>query len=147
MTEIESGGLLAEYPDVLRGAEVAEILRLDARTVQRRARKGQLPAFRAGVGERAEWRYEKRRVTTLIEGGDAWAPLPPLLEGRPPVMTPEEVAALFRYDPATVAGMAAQGAFPGAFKPGGGSRAPWRFYTEKLAALISAGPGPSSSPP
>ncbi|MEU1132624.1 helix-turn-helix domain-containing protein [Streptomyces sp. NPDC005900] len=145
MTEIESGGLLAEYPDVLRGAEVAEILRLGVSTVQRRARSGQLPAFRAGTGERAEWRYEKRRIAALIEGGDAWALLPSLLSGQPPVMTPEEVARVFRYDHATVAAMAATGALPGAFKVGGGGRAPWRFYTDKLATLINTGSGAGPS--
>ncbi|MEU1121956.1 MULTISPECIES: helix-turn-helix domain-containing protein [unclassified Streptomyces] len=135
MTESESG-LLAEYPDVLRGAEVAEILRLDPRTVQRKANAGELPAFRVGDGERAEWRYETRRMVALIEGGDAWAVLPPLLGDRPAVLTTEEVAEILRFDRATVASMAAEGALPGAFKPGGG-RTPWRFSTRALSAVVT----------
>lgn len=134
---------LAEYPDVLTGAEVAKILRLDSRSIARLAERGELPAFRAGSGPKGAWRFDKRRIVALIENRSPWGELPPLLAESPPVLTPLEVGAILRYDPTTVSQMAAGGTLPGFKTTPGSPRAQWRFDRRRISALIETPPPPA----
>ncbi|MFE6808594.1 helix-turn-helix domain-containing protein [Streptomyces sp. NPDC057681] len=144
MTDRDASDLLAGYPEVLTGAEVAEILRIDPRTLAALAQSRQLPAFRAGTGVKAGWRFDKRRIVAVIEGRDPWEELPPLLEQFGPVLTAQEVATFLRYERATVAQMASAGALPGAFKIST-ARAQWRFNKHPLLELMEP-PRPEATP-
>ncbi|WP_125264875.1 helix-turn-helix domain-containing protein [Streptomyces alboflavus] len=137
---------LAEWPEVLTGAEVSEVLRFDPRRVAALAQAGELPAFRAHQGPSAPWRFERRRIVLLVEGGDPFQGLPPLLADRPAVLTTKEVAEILRFDPPTVAQMAASGVLPG-FKVGAGPRGRWRFNKRPLQDRITAAAPTTETPP
>ncbi|WP_331718277.1 helix-turn-helix domain-containing protein [Streptomyces sp. NBC_00134] len=144
MTDRDASDPLAGFPDVLTGAEVAEILRIDPRTLAALAQSRQLPAFRAGTGVKAAWRFDKRRIVAVIEGRDPWGELPPLLGEFGPVLTAPEVATFLRYERPTVAQLAAAGVLPGAFKIST-ARAQWRFNKVPLLELMET-PRPEDSP-
>ncbi|MGW2725096.1 helix-turn-helix domain-containing protein [Streptomyces sp. NPDC001492] len=137
MTERESETPLANYPAVLTAAEVAEIFRLSPVSIARRAKSGQLKAFRGATGPRAPWRFDKRRIALVLEGRPSDEALPPLLSGHPEVLTAQEVGDVLRYDPTTVAALAAAGRLPG-FKTS--PRSPWRFRRQTISALIEGTP-------
>lgn len=119
-------------PALLRGAEVAAVLRARDAHVRGLARAGRLPAARIG-GSRSEWLYDKRRVLAVIEGGDPWADFPPLLEDQPDVLTAGEVAWFFRLSRPFVLELANEGHVRG-FRVGGpGSE--WRFDRRHIAFL------------
>lgn len=136
---------LATYAVVLTTAEVAEILRVSPVHVARRAERGTLKAFRVGRS-RAAWRFDRRRIAAVLDGRPFDEELPALLAGFPEVLTAREVGTVFRYDPATVAQMAAQGLLPGAFKTSSSPRAPWRFRTGAISALIEGSPPTAAAP-
>lgn len=135
---------LATYADVLTSAEVAEILRVSPVHVARRAEWGTLRAFRVGT-DRAAWRFDKRRIVAVMQGRPCDEQLPPLLSEPPEVLTAGEVGALLRYDPATIAQLAAKGLLP-AFKTSPSPRAPWRFRTREINALIDGAPPTALAP-
>ncbi|MEU5959215.1 helix-turn-helix domain-containing protein [Streptomyces sp. NPDC047525] len=151
MTDREPEQVLAEYPDVLTGGEVAAILRLDPRRVASLAQNRELPAFRAGIGPKAGWRFDKRRIVAVIENRDPFAELTSLLAGLPPVLTAQELSDLLRIERPRIAAMAAAGAIPGAFKTAHGGGV-WRFDKRRIVALVDWPPadahgGPSPTTP
>ncbi|GGX36636.1 helix-turn-helix domain-containing protein [Streptomyces chryseus] len=133
---------LASYPEVLNAGEVAEILRLDQRTVAAMAGQGTLPGFKVGAGPRARWRFDRRRIAAVQESAPQQParPLPPLeLKTYPDVLRTGEVAAILRMEAPTVAAMAVAGTLKG-FKVGAGPKAQWRFHKRHLVDLIESTP-------
>ncbi|WP_329468707.1 helix-turn-helix domain-containing protein [Streptomyces sp. NBC_01431] len=57
---------LAQYPAVLTTAEAAAVLRLTPGRTAALATQGELPAFKVGTGERAQWRFPRQRLVQLI---------------------------------------------------------------------------------
>jgi len=56
---------MANKPEVMTTAEVAEYLRLSQRTVQKLARKGKLP----GIKLEGRWRFDRRAIEELLRRG------------------------------------------------------------------------------
>jgi len=132
MTDRNEQPPLHDLPLLLRGPEVATVMRVSNQHVRRLARSGALPASRIS-GDRSEWLYDKRRILAVIEGGDPWADLPPLLSDAPEVLTAAETAEFLRLSHPFVVELANEGAI-GGFRTKG-DRGDWRFNRRRIAAL------------
>lgn len=131
MSDRDTPPSLDDLPALMRGPEVAAVLRVTPAHVRALARGGHLPASRVG-GARSEWLYDKRRLVAMIEGGDPWQELPPLLGDAPEVLRTSEVAAFLRLSRPFVAELTNEGAIKG-FRHS--PRGEWRYSSRSIAAL------------
>ena len=53
-----------EIPEIMTGHEVAEYLKINPETVQRLAKRGDLPGFRLG----SDWRFRRADIDRWVEG-------------------------------------------------------------------------------
>ncbi len=53
--------------ELLTLKEVAEILRVDPRTVERSLKSGALKGYKLGAGKTAPWRIEKEEIRKFLE--------------------------------------------------------------------------------
>lgn len=52
---------------MLTARELADLLRLDEKTVRRRTRRGEIPAVNVGTENRPSWRYDQRRIEAWLK--------------------------------------------------------------------------------
>ncbi len=56
---------MSEYPEVLTLEQAAEMLQVSTRTIQRLAKKGEMPGRRVG----GQWRFDREQLRHWLRGG------------------------------------------------------------------------------